>query len=183
MNYFKNFTVLILLFFSFVSYSQKNLTYQIPKKEILDLVDVDRAPSVLKDEKNNYMVFVYRPEYKSIDELSQKEMRLGGLRVNPYLNIGSRTTYYNKVKILRLKKGDKAPIEVKGLPINPKLSNFVYSPDQSKIAMINTTSDRLELWVLNIEKALARRINTPSLNATLGSVCLLYTSPSPRDRG
>ena len=97
-------------------------------------------------------------------------MRLGGLRVNPYLNIGSRTTYYNKVKILRLKKGDKAPIEVKGLPINPKLSNFVYSPDQSKIAMINTTSDRLELWVLNIEKALARRINTPSLNATLGSV-------------
>ena len=64
------------------------------------------------------MVFVYRPEYKSIDELSQKEMRLGGLRVNPYLNIGSRTTYYNKVKILRLKKGDKSPIEVKGLPIN-----------------------------------------------------------------
>ena len=170
MNYFKNFTVLILLFFSFVSYSQKNLTYQIPKKEILDLVDVDRAPSVLKDEKNNYMVFVYRPEYKSIDELSQKEMRLGGLRVNPYLNIGSRTTHYNKVKILRLKKGDKSPIEVKGLPTNPKLSNFVYSPDQSKIAMINTTSDRLELWVLNIEKALARRINTPSLNATLGSV-------------
>ena len=170
MNYLKNFTVFFLLFFSFVSYSQKNLTYQIPKKEILDLVDVDRAPSVLKDEKNNYMVFVYRPEYKSIDELSQKEMRLGGLRVNPYLNIGSRTTYYNKVKILRLKKGDKSPIEVKGLPTNPKLSNFVYSPDQSKIAMINTTFDRLELWVLNIEKALARRINTPSLNATLGSV-------------
>ena len=170
MNYLKNFTVFFLLFFSFVSYSQKNLTYQIPKKEILDLVDVDRAPSVLKDEKNNYMVFVYRPEYKSIDELSQKEMRLGGLRVNPHLNIGSRTTYYNKVKILRLKKGDKSPIEVKGLPTNPKLSNFVYSPDQSKIAMINTTSDRLELWVLNIEKALARRINTPSLNATLGSV-------------
>ena len=170
MKYLKNFTVFFLLFFSFVSHSQKNLTYQIPKKEILDLVDVDRAPSVLKDEKNNYMVFVYRPEYKSIDELSQKEMRLGGLRVNPYLNIGSRTTYYNKVKILRLKKGDKSPIEVKGLPTNPKLSNFVYSPDQSKIAMINTTSDRLELWVLNIEKALARRINTPSLNATLGSV-------------
>ena len=170
MKYLKNFTVFFLLFFSFVSYSQKNLIYQTPKKEILDLVDVDRAPSVLKDEKNNYMVFVYRPEYKSIDELSQKEMRLGGLRVNPYLNIGSRTTYYNKVKILRLKKGDKLPIEVKGLPTNPKLSNFVYSPDQSKIAMINTTSDRLELWVLNIEKALARRINTPSLNATLGSV-------------
>ena len=170
MKYLKNFTVFFLLFFSFVSHSQKNLTYQIPKKEILDLVDVDRAPSVLKDEKNNYMVFVYRPEYKSIDELSQKEMRLGGLRVNPYLNIGSRTTYYNKVKILRLKKGDKSPIEVKGLPTNPKLSNFVYSPDQSKIAMINTTSDRLELWVLNIDKALARRINTPSLNATLGSV-------------
>ena len=170
MNYYTHFTVLFFFIISSLSYSQKNLNYQQPRKEILDLVNVDRAPSVLKDDKNHYMVFVYRPEYKSIDELSQKEMRLGGLRVNPYLNIGSRTTYYDKVKILRLKKGDKVPIEVKGLPANPKLSNFVYSPDQSKIAMINTTSSRLELWVLNIEKALATKINTPSLNATLGSV-------------
>mgnify|MGYP001158211401 FL=1 len=170
MNYYTHFTVLFFFIISSLSYSQKNLDYQQPRKEILDLVNVDRAPSVLKDDKNHYMVFVYRPEYKSIDELSQKEMRLGGLRVNPYLNIGSRTTYYDKVKILRLKKGDKVPIEVKGLPANPKLSNFVYSPDQSKIAMINTTSNRLELWVLNIEKALATKINTPSLNATLGSV-------------
>ena len=170
MNYYTHFTVLFFFIISSLSYSQKNLDYQQPRKEILDLVNVDRAPSVLKDDKNHYMVFVYRPEYKSIDELSQKEMRLGGLRVNPYLNIGSRTTYYDKVKILRLEKGDKVPIEVKGLPANPKLSNFVYSPDQSKIAMINTTSNRLELWVLNIEKALATKINTPSLNATLGSV-------------
>jgi len=170
MNYYIRFTALFFLIISSLAYSQNNLTYQQPRKEILDLVNVDRAPSVLKDDKNQYMVFVYRPEYKSIDELSQKEMRLGGLRVNPYLKIGSRTTYYNKVKILRLKKGDKRPIEIKGLPENSKLSNFVYSPDQSKIAMINTTSDRLELWVLNIEKALAKKINTPSLNATLGSV-------------
>ena len=170
MNYYIHFTVLFFFIISSLSYSQKNLNYQQPRKELLDLVNVDRAPSVLKDDKNDYMVFVYRPEYKSIDELSQKEMRLGGLRVNPYLNIGSRTTYYNKVKILRLKKGDKHPIEVKGLPENPKLSNFIYSPDQSKIAMINTSSDRLELWVLDIKKALAVKIDTPSLNATLGSV-------------
>ena len=170
MNYYTHFTVLFFFIISCLTYSQKNLNYQQPRKEILDLVNVDRAPSVLKDDKNHYMVFVYRPEYKSIDELSQKEMRLGGLRVNPYLNIGSRTTYYNKVKILGLKKGDKRPVEVKGLPENPKLSNFVYSPDQSKIAMINTSSDRLELWVLDIKKALATKINTPSLNATLGSV-------------
>ena len=125
MNYYIHFTVLFFFIISSLSYSQKNLNYQQPRKELLDLVNVDRAPSVLKDDKNDYMVFVYRPEYKSIDELSQKEMRLGGLRVNPYLNIGSRTTYYNKVKILRLKKGDKHPIEVNGLPENPKLSNFI----------------------------------------------------------
>ena len=114
MNYYIRFTAIFFFIISSFAYSQKNLTYQQPRKNILDLVNVDRAPSVLKDDKNQYMVFVYRPEYKSIDELSQKEMRLGGLRVNPFLNIGSRTTYYNKVKILRLKKGDKRPIETKG---------------------------------------------------------------------
>ena len=79
MNYYTHFTVLFFFIISCLTYSQKNLNYQQPRKEILDLVNVDRAPSVLKDDKNHYMVFVYRPEYKSIDELSQKEMRLGGL--------------------------------------------------------------------------------------------------------
>ena len=50
----------------------------------------------------NYMVFLYRDNYKSISDLSEKELRLG-LRINPKTNIGSRVTFYNNVKIKKLK--------------------------------------------------------------------------------
>ena len=45
------------------------------------------------------MLLIYRDGYKSIADLSIKEMRLAGLRINPVTNIGSRVTYFNEVKI------------------------------------------------------------------------------------
>ena len=83
--------------------AQENIKYQKPSKEILDLVEFERPPSVQYDDGKNYMVFLYRDNYKTIETLSAKELRLGGLRIDPKTNIGSRTTYYNDVKIKNLK--------------------------------------------------------------------------------
>jgi hypothetical protein len=43
------------------------------------------------------MVFLYRDAFKTIAELSKEELRLGGLRIDPATNIGSRTRYYNHI--------------------------------------------------------------------------------------
>jgi hypothetical protein len=45
------------------------------------------------------MVLLYRDTYKSIEQLLEKEMRLGGLRINPPTQIGSRVTFYDKVEV------------------------------------------------------------------------------------
>ena len=79
------------------------------------------------------MILLYRDYYKTIEELSEKELRLAGLRINPKTNIGSRTNYYNNIKIKSPK--NKIASQVSGLPDNPRLSNFSWSPDQSKIEM------------------------------------------------
>ena len=44
------------------------------------------------------MVLLYRNQYKSISELSETELRLAGLRINPVTNIGSRTIFHNQFK-------------------------------------------------------------------------------------
>ena len=69
--------------------AQENLTYQKPSDEILNLVDVKLPPRVFMDESKKYMVCIYRDAYKTIKELSEPEMRLAGLRINPKTNIGS----------------------------------------------------------------------------------------------
>ena len=148
--------------------AQDALPYQKPAKEILDLVDVPRAPSTFMDDAQENMILVFRDNYKSIDELSKEEMRLAGLRINPKTNIGSRVTYYNNLKIQRV--GSDKPLKVKGLPKKPRLANFKWSPNQKHLAFTHTTSDKVELWVVDIKKTKAMRLSDKALNANLRDV-------------
>ncbi len=96
--------------------AQENVTYQKPSKEILELADYQRAPSVNMDSKKEYMLLSYRNTYKTLDDLNQEEMRLGGLRINPITNISSSVTYINNLKLRKVK--DKNEIQVKFTPIH-----------------------------------------------------------------
>ncbi|WP_296314451.1 alpha/beta hydrolase family protein [Winogradskyella sp. UBA3174] len=149
------------------SYAQQNLKYQQPSQEILELADVDLAPGVQIDSKGEHMVLLYRNQYKSISELSETELRLAGLRINPITNIGSRTTYYTNLKVK--KTSDKDAKQVIGLPENPRLSGFSWSPDESMIACLNTTNSGVEVWVLNINDTKVSKLTTATVNANMGS--------------
>ena len=163
----KSLIKLLLIFVCLNGYAQQNLTYQKPSKEILELADADLAPGVQIDSKGEHMVLLYRNQYKSIEELSETELRLAGLRINPITNIGSRTNYYTNLKVKQVK--DKEAKQVKGLPDNARLSNFSWSPDESLIACLNTTPKGVEVWIVNIENANAYKISNANVNANMRS--------------
>ena len=146
--------------------AQEDLSYQKPPKEILDLADAPLAPTVQIDDKNERIVLLHRNKYKSIIELSENELRLAGLRINPITNIGSRTTYYNKISLMNV--GNPKEIEVSGLPSEPRFANFSWSPDQSKIAFTQTVPSGVELWILDISAATATKLTDAKLNANIG---------------
>ncbi|MEA2077484.1 MAG: prolyl oligopeptidase family serine peptidase [Candidatus Marinimicrobia bacterium] len=166
----KRLIYLVLILFFVIANAQENLTYQKPPQDILDLVDVQRAPSVLIDDNKEYMVLLYRDTYKTIAELSEDELRLGGLRINPKTNIGSRTNYYNDIKIKNIKKNKASIKSVKGLPENPRFANFTWSPDQKKIALTNTTLLGVELWVLDLQNAILTKLTEANINANMEDV-------------
>jgi dipeptidyl aminopeptidase/acylaminoacyl peptidase len=166
----KYYAIVLIFLLSLTAFSQENVNYQKPSKEILDLVDVERAPGVLFDDKKEFMILLYRDAYKSIQELSQEEMRLGGLRIDPKTNIGSRTTYYNNIKIKDLKGKGNQPTEVSGMPENPRLANFSFSPDEKMLSMTHTTSEGVELWVIEVESAKAIKLTEATINANLRDV-------------
>ena len=157
----------ILLFALISSYAQDNLSYQQPPKEIMELVDAPMAPSVRMNSKADMMLFLYRNAFKSIAELSQKEMRLGGLRINPATNSSSRASYYKNIKVK--KATDREAVQVKGLPKDARLGSISWSPDESKIAFTNTVSNGLELWILDLSTLEAKKIMDAEINANLGS--------------
>ena len=166
-------TFSILFCFSIIK-SQENYIYQRPPNEILELVDVSLPPRVLIDENKKFMVHLYRDSYKSIIDLSNPEIKLAGLRLNPNSNSRSRTNYYNNVMISKMDQIDKSAKQIKGLPKNPKLANIKWSPDQTKIAMTNTKEEGVELWFIDLEKLTAKKLTGPKLNASLGDVITWY---------
>ncbi len=166
----KYYLCILIFLLSFSIFSQENVNYQKPSNEILDLVDVERAPGVLFDDQKEFMILLYRDAYKSIEELSQEEMRLGGLRIDPKTNIGSRTTYYNNIKIKDLKNKDLEPSEVSGMPENPRLSNFSFSPDEKMLSMTHTTNEGVELWIVEVASATATKLTEATINANLRDV-------------
>lgn len=157
----------LLLYFN-VS-AQISLKYQKPSQEILELVDVSLAPSIMINDNKDFMVFLYRESFKSIEDLSKEELRLAGLRIDPKTNIGSRVNYYNNLKIKNLVNDSKL-VRIKGLPDNPKLSNFSFSPDQKKIAFTNTTNLGVEVWVLDLSRASLKKLTDAKVNANLRDV-------------
>lgn len=159
--------ILLFVLTGYFAFAQENLEYQKPPKEILDLADYERAPSVNMDSKKQFMILSYRNTYKTLDELNQEEMRLGGLRINPVTNISSTVTYINNIKVKKVT--DKAETQVKGLPENPKISNYSMSPDEKKLAFSHTTATGVELWVLDLASAQATKLTDAQANANMGN--------------
>ncbi|KAA1243707.1 S9 family peptidase [Aquimarina sp. RZ0] len=165
MKFIKSFFIIFFIFN--ISTAQDNIKYQKPSREILDLVDVPMAPAIRIDKKGENILLLYRDSFKTIAELSEQEMRLAGLRINPKTNISSRTRYYKNIKLK--KTSEKEAKQIEGLPENPRITYITWSPDQSKIAFTNTTIKGVELWVLDIKTKKTTKISNPTLNANIGS--------------
>lgn len=151
----------------FSSLAQEHLEYQTPPESIRNLVEAPLAPAVQIDSNGENVILFYRDQYKSIAELSETEMRLAGLRINPKTNIGSRTVFYNNIKVKRTK--EKEPKQVSGLPQNGRYSNFTLSSDEKYLAFLNTTSEKSEVWIVEIDKAQAKKLSDISINANIGN--------------
>lgn len=158
---------MLLLVCSLPLLAQEYLNYQRPPKEILELADFERAPSLLMDSKKTHMLFMYRNTYKSLADLSETEMKLAGLRINPKTNISSEVTYVNNVKYKTLREVEAK--QVTGLPDDAKLSYFTWSPDETKVAFTNTTEAGVELWYFELATGAAVRLTEANLNANMGS--------------
>lgn len=163
------------LFFSLVMLScagtftiaQQHLDYQKPPREILELVDVERAPIVTMDSKKQTLVYLYTSMYQSIEEVSEVELKIAGQRINPKINARSKQRYYTKIEVQKNRSG--ALQSVKGLPSNLKLINLSWSPNDKYLAFGNVIENGVELWVIHLETLEAKKLNEGNLNLNLGS--------------
>ena len=160
----KSLLFIILAIVSLSSYAQDNLGYQRPPEEIAKLVEAPLTPIVALSPDKTWMALLDRSDYPSIEELSRPELRIAGLRINPD-NFGpTRANYFIGIKFKNLK--DMKEHTVSGLPSPLQISNFSFSPDSKKIAFLQTYSDRIELWSIDLQTLAAKSLTKKKINAT-----------------
>ncbi|MCS7080488.1 MAG: prolyl oligopeptidase family serine peptidase [Chloracidobacterium sp.] len=141
-------------------------SYRTPPKPIADLVDAPLPPAALVSPQRTWLLLAERPALPPIAEVAQPELRLGGVRLNPRTNGPSQPAYLTGLTLLRLADGTKRPVT--GLPTPTRLGDLSWSPDERHVAFTHTAGDRIELWLLDVEKAAARRLGDLRLNAVVG---------------
>lgn len=163
----KKLFLFIAFFTSIVNFAQIDLSYQTPHQDILSLTDVPMPPTMNINFDGTKAILIYRDQYSSIEELSENELRLAGLRINPKTNSPSRTRNFNNISIFDVKT--KTEIPISGMPVNPKITDVNWSNAQDKIAFVNTTETGASLWVIDYDKRKATKLTDANLNANMGN--------------
>ena len=159
------------LFFLFLLVSSAKLFaqdgYKTPPKEIMDLVLVKPTPNVSIDDKAEWMLFTQSNSYPSVEELARPELRIAGLRINPNNFAPSRQTFINDLWFKNLSSNKE--FKIAGLPSPLMAGSVNWSPNDKKIAFTHTTSDRVDLYVIDVATQKAMKVNKQPLNTISGS--------------
>ncbi|WP_316742721.1 prolyl oligopeptidase family serine peptidase [Pedobacter antarcticus] len=159
-------------------YAQENLSYQLPPKSIVDLVDAPTSPSVQFSPDGKLMLILQTPGYASIEQVAQPVIGLAGLRINPANNSteGELSGVFNGITIKNLiSKKDQ---QISGLPKDLRLTNISWSPDGQYFAFSNNTLKGVELWFVNLQSMAATRLTSDHLNDAFGTT--LQWSPDSK---
>jgi dipeptidyl aminopeptidase/acylaminoacyl peptidase len=147
--------------------AQDAVSYQLPPKEIADLLLAKPTPDVSFDSEGEWMLQSERNSYPTVEELGQPEIRIAGLRLNPNNFSPSRQTFINNFILRNIKTGKDFPIS--GLPTNMLAGNVRWSLNEKKIAFTNTTNSQVDLYIIDVATKTATKVNKKALNVVLGA--------------
>lgn len=157
----------LLLFFLLLWFGGFTQTdYQLPPPEILTLADAPMPPYHSPSPSNRYLLQLQLSRYKSLEELTQTELRLAGLRINPANFNQSRVSFVRGIKIMDIQSNLKETT-LSGLP-QPLNARFVrFSPGERYLSFVQCEPSTLELWIVDLSNGKASMLAS-GLNAVTG---------------
>lgn len=137
-------------------------TYREPSDILVDVIDAPPTPWTYVSPDDDWLLLVQPPNLPPIEELAEEELRLAGYRIKPRTNGPSRERTARELAVVEVATGQRRTVD--GLPEDARLGNVRWSPEGSRVSCTNTTRDGIELWVVDVSEARARRLVGPTLN-------------------
>jgi dipeptidyl aminopeptidase/acylaminoacyl peptidase len=141
--------------------------YQVPPKEIADLLLAAPTPSISVDGNAKHMLVMERPSYPLVEELGQAEFKIAGLRLNPN-NFSPTRQNYIKGMTIKVVATNKA-LAIKGMPATIAALSPTWNPSENKIAFYNVSANAVDVYVIDLTTLTCQKINKTAANLILGA--------------
>ena len=140
--------------------------YKKPPKEVLDILHAPVTPTAAISPTRDNILLATGLRYPPLADLAQPMLRLAGRRINPASNSPHRFRYSVALSLKRISDGSEIKIEV---PAGAKISGIDWSDDGKHFSFLNTTANRVELWIGDAATGKIRNLRTVTINSTIGN--------------
>ena len=145
--------------------------YKQPPEPLLSVMRAPINPALRLDPTGRTLLLMERTRYPPIARVAEPYLKLAGVRVEPRNHnrhdfssgYGIRTCL-DGLRLLDIASGKETRVE---LPAGACPDAPQFSPDGRHFAFGNTTDDRVELWVGDVERGTAHRVDGVQLNPVL----------------
>jgi dipeptidyl aminopeptidase/acylaminoacyl peptidase len=156
--------VLAVLLIADVSFAQQG--YKKPPKEVLDILNAPLTPGASVSPTRDNLLLLTSRLNPPLADLAQPMLRLAGRRINPASNSPHRFQYAIGMTLKRIADGSEIKIDV---PPGAKISSVDWSDDGKHFAFLNTTPNRVELWVGDAATGKIRNLKAIAINSVIGN--------------
>ncbi|MBS0381311.1 MAG: S9 family peptidase [Proteobacteria bacterium] len=147
--------------------------YKQPPEPLLGVMRMPLPPVPRLDPTGHTLLLVQRAQYPGIERAAEPYLKLAGVRIEPraHTRHDMSSGYGIRTCLAGFTLVDIASHQqtVVALPAGACPDAPLWSPDGSRFAFANTTADRVELWVVDVQDGKARRIDGVQLNPILES--------------
>jgi dipeptidyl aminopeptidase/acylaminoacyl peptidase len=140
--------------------------YKKPPKEVLDILNAPVTPGASVSPTRDNIILATGLRYPPLADLAQPMLRLAGRRINPASNSPHRFQYSVSLTLKRIGDGSEVQIQV---PPGAKISSIDWSEDGKHFAFLNTTPNRVELWVGDAATGKIHNVKGVQINSVLGN--------------
>src|SRR5689334_8185778 len=152
-----------LLLFAAAGVAQEG--YKKPPKEVLDILNAPVTPNASVSPARDNILLLTGLRYPPLADLAQPMLRLAGRRINPASNSPHRFQYSVALTLKRVADGTEVKIDV---PPGAKITGLDWSGDGKHFAFLNTTANRVELWVGDTATGKIRNVKGVAINSVVG---------------
>jgi len=161
---FRSLAFVTLLLVAGAGFAQES--YKKPPKEVLDILNAPVTPNASVSPARDNILLLTGLRYPPLADLAQPMLRLAGRRINPASNSPHRFQYSVAMTLKRVADGSEVKLEI---PPGAKITGVEWSDDGKHFAFLNTTQNRVELWVGDAATGKIRNLKAITVNPVMGN--------------